>query len=446
MSVAEESTFNKNEMFFSRTRKNGTILYGNSVFSRLSKYTMSEMFNKAHSIIRHPDMPRAVFKILWDEILAGRSISAYVKNKASDGSFYWVFASVFPFKNDFVSIRTKPTSPILSEHVEKLYKKLRADEANKNIEDQVKELHAEVLALGFRDYSHFMQAAMQAELKDFIQTQHGHSDVDPLISSVGNIVNGIELVLKKSIDVSSFIESQNQHLVEIQRITQAQELLPFNLTLSTQKSALTQKTMEVLSNLFSQQQRGVKEFLNKFSSVVETAKVEALGKLQYGISCCFLQAAMVQYFLKEISFITENEEKTKALQECEILISLMTSKFEEALRNINNIRSLFITILSEKSEMDVLVKSVLSIAQLGSVEINHDDSTKALAKPHLDGMRSMATQLHHEVALVGAALTNSSESLDEASQALLSLNKKCVQTQLKCSEKIRRTNSHLEAA
>ena len=91
-----ESVFLPDEMFFSTTDLKGIILSGNDVFIRVSKFSKEELIGKPHNIIRHPDMPRIVFKLLWDYIQSGKPIVAYVKNIAKDGSYYWVLATVVP--------------------------------------------------------------------------------------------------------------------------------------------------------------------------------------------------------------------------------------------------------------------------------------------------------------------------------------------------------------
>jgi PAS domain S-box-containing protein len=91
-----EITFGTDEMIVSKTDPKGIILYANDVFSRVCGYSEEELLGQPHSIIRHPDMPRCVFKLLWDTIESGSEIFAYVKNMTKNGDFYWVFAHVTP--------------------------------------------------------------------------------------------------------------------------------------------------------------------------------------------------------------------------------------------------------------------------------------------------------------------------------------------------------------
>ncbi|MBL8840838.1 MAG: PAS domain-containing protein [Planctomycetes bacterium] len=89
-------TFGEDELIVSKTDCKGVITYANRVFQRVSGYSERELVGAPHSIIRHPAMPRCVFKLLWDTIGKGEEIFAYVLNLARSGDEYWVFAHVTP--------------------------------------------------------------------------------------------------------------------------------------------------------------------------------------------------------------------------------------------------------------------------------------------------------------------------------------------------------------
>ena len=91
-----ERHFGEEEIIVSKTDLRGIITYANDVFIRVSGYSESELIGAPHSILRHPEMPRCVFKLLWDTLKSGNEIFAYVLNLAKDGSQYWVFAHVTP--------------------------------------------------------------------------------------------------------------------------------------------------------------------------------------------------------------------------------------------------------------------------------------------------------------------------------------------------------------
>jgi len=94
--TGRERMWGEEELIVSKTDLKGIITYANRTFLKVAGYTEDELLGKPHNIIRHPDMPRCVFKFLWDTIEAGNEIFAYVKNMAKNGDHYWVFAHVTP--------------------------------------------------------------------------------------------------------------------------------------------------------------------------------------------------------------------------------------------------------------------------------------------------------------------------------------------------------------
>ncbi|TKX31396.1 energy taxis response protein CetC [Campylobacter aviculae] len=129
----KEIVLDSNALITSKTDLKGDIIYANDDFLKYAGYTMDELLYKPHSIIRHEDMPRTVFKCLWDYIQKGDEIFAFVKNKAKDGRFYWVFANITPsFDMDgniinYYSVRRAPNRKALPV-IEDVYRILREKE------------------------------------------------------------------------------------------------------------------------------------------------------------------------------------------------------------------------------------------------------------------------------------------------------------------------------
>ncbi len=94
--TGRERTFHEDEIIVSKTDLKGLVTYANDVFLRVSGFSEAELLGKPHNIVRHPDMPRCVYKLLWERIQAGHEIFAYVVNRAKNGDHYWVFAHVTP--------------------------------------------------------------------------------------------------------------------------------------------------------------------------------------------------------------------------------------------------------------------------------------------------------------------------------------------------------------
>lgn len=91
-----ERMMREGDFIVSKTDRKGIITYGNPIFIEFSGYTEDELIGTQHNIIRHPDMPRSAFKLVWDTIQSGKEVFAYVKNMSKDGGFYWVFAHITP--------------------------------------------------------------------------------------------------------------------------------------------------------------------------------------------------------------------------------------------------------------------------------------------------------------------------------------------------------------
>lgn len=106
-----ETIVPKEELIVSRTDLKGNITYVNETFAFISGYTSDELIGKPHNIVRHPDMPKSIFKELWKDLDIKGSWSGVVKNKRKDEGFYWVYAEVSGVYKDgtlveYKSIRT----------------------------------------------------------------------------------------------------------------------------------------------------------------------------------------------------------------------------------------------------------------------------------------------------------------------------------------------------
>ena len=91
-----ERKLGEEEIIVSKTDTSGRLMYVNQTFLKISDFTEEELLGQQHSIVRHPEMPRSVFKLLWETIQSGQEIFAYVVNWTKHGDHYWVFAHVAP--------------------------------------------------------------------------------------------------------------------------------------------------------------------------------------------------------------------------------------------------------------------------------------------------------------------------------------------------------------
>ncbi len=133
------------DMIVSKADAQGNITYTNPIFMKISGYTQAELLDRPHAILRHPDMPKVIFKYLWDNIKDGKDVTAYVKNLCKDGSYYWVLAQIRVAKNpdgsfrNYVSTR-KCITDDAKETISALYAKLLEIEESDGIEASEKAL------------------------------------------------------------------------------------------------------------------------------------------------------------------------------------------------------------------------------------------------------------------------------------------------------------------
>ncbi|MCC2110749.1 MAG: PAS domain-containing protein [Hyphomicrobiales bacterium] len=130
-----ERVLGEGDIVVSKTDLKGDITYANDVFCRIAGYSEEELIGAPHSIIRHPDMPRCVFKFLWDTLGQGKEVFAYVVNLCKNGDHYWVFAHVTPSYDNagniigYHSFRRSPKREVVFDVITPLYATLLAEEA-----------------------------------------------------------------------------------------------------------------------------------------------------------------------------------------------------------------------------------------------------------------------------------------------------------------------------
>jgi len=140
----EKEVFLKEEDFIvSKTDLKSKILYGNKIFIEISGYSEEELLGSPHNILRHPDMPRCAFKILYEHIQNGKEWFGFVKNLRKDGGYYWVFANISPTFDtkgniiEYYSVRRKPREGFKN-IIEELYKSLLLIESTDGMEESLK--------------------------------------------------------------------------------------------------------------------------------------------------------------------------------------------------------------------------------------------------------------------------------------------------------------------
>ena len=144
--IDKEVVWDKSQTIMSKTDLFGTIEYANDIFVSVSGYEDYELMGQPHSIIRHPDMPKVVFKVLWENIKQGNQFHGIVKNLAKSGRYYWVITN-FEYVRDnegnitnYIAQRKAVPENIINNHIQTLYKKLLQIEQASGVETSEKYL------------------------------------------------------------------------------------------------------------------------------------------------------------------------------------------------------------------------------------------------------------------------------------------------------------------
>jgi len=130
-----EVQLHDDEFIVSKTDTRGVITYINRIFMQTSGYREGDLIGVQHNIIRHPDMPRGTYRLMWETLGRGDEFFAYIKNLCKDGGFYWVLANVTADIDangqvvGYYSVRRKPTAAAIKT-ITPLYREMIEIEAS----------------------------------------------------------------------------------------------------------------------------------------------------------------------------------------------------------------------------------------------------------------------------------------------------------------------------
>jgi hypothetical protein len=164
--TGRERNFGEDEIIVSKTDLKGRLIYANRMFMGIADLTLKQTIGKPHSLIRHPHMPRCVFKLLWERIQSGRELFAYVMNRSMNGDHYWVIAHVTPSYgadgqiSGYHSSRRVAKKSVLDTVIAPLYAELLAiEESHANRKDGMNAAYAALndkLTAKGTDYDRFI--------------------------------------------------------------------------------------------------------------------------------------------------------------------------------------------------------------------------------------------------------------------------------------------------
>lgn len=264
--------FDVADLFLSRTDARGVILSGNSTFQRLSGYSWAELINAPHKIIRHPDMPKAAFRLVWNMLDAGQSCGAYVKNRAKCGRYYWVFAALVPVEGGYLSVRLKPQTEHF-ETVKSLYKSvLEAERQGGTIEDGVAMIEDAVRSLGFRNYTAFMGFALGAELK--ARCRSLGREIDPSAEQFEEMGNHL-------VEIADVVAHINEQFDGMKNSPKNLIILGSRLTKGREPMQVVAKNYETLSAELMVLLQGLAEGLNSLMTRAFVGRMGHCASLLY---------------------------------------------------------------------------------------------------------------------------------------------------------------------
>lgn len=283
-----EAPFGLDEVFFSRTDVRGVIESGNDVFQRVADFDWDTLLGAPHKIIRHPDMPRAVFWLLWDTIRRGEPVGAYVKNQARDGLFYWVYAVVMPNGTGYLSARVKPSSPLFRT-IETEYAALREVELSEKIEpeESARRLLVRLQELGFANYPAFAAQALAVELT--ARDKGLNRPTDPRTDA-----------LRETLDHAETLRTETEGLI---RDFNAMRTVPHNLRVIASRMEPTGGPISTLSKNYGIMSRDMFDWFEKHvlgedsnfssikASVIHTLLIQGLSRL---LNACDQQLTLEQ--------------------------------------------------------------------------------------------------------------------------------------------------------
>jgi PAS domain S-box-containing protein len=191
----------------SKTDKKGIIEYANDYFMEISGYKEWELMGQAHNIMRHPDMPKAVFKLLWDNIKEGRGIYAIVKNLAKTGDYYWVVADFKIVNNaqgeiESIYARRKAVPQRVKEKIIPIYNALSELEKTSGMEASAAYFNGKLedAEMTYESFILNMFGLSKTQLQDYMSSEIDDSDI--MNGSDSNI--SAEEAIKKSAKKKGF--------------------------------------------------------------------------------------------------------------------------------------------------------------------------------------------------------------------------------------------------
>lgn len=309
-------TVGVDELFFSTTDRKGIIEQANTVFSRLSMYPREELMGAPHNIIRHPDMPGGAFKIMWDLLLSDQPMAAYVKNLAKDGYAYWVFATITPVGDQFLSVRTAPCARALWQTADSLYNEVLPIELSARnsgftraqaAELGAKELGQRVKALGFPSYDDFIRYALPEEITARISLSAQTAPRPDITGELGMLMSAVSLIDREIATLLNRLAAFQNLADALNTTAQSTRATIDQLTHASEMASVASETVFSTAPTLARSAQGMagqsQQASHTLTSMAEQLQIVRHGllDLRFRISLARLHNDMVRSFIIEVA-------------------------------------------------------------------------------------------------------------------------------------------------
>ena len=395
-----ESPFGLDELFFSITDPKGVILTGNDVFQKVAKMEREELIGKPHNVIRHPDMPRVIFKAVWDTIKAGKPFVGYVKNMAKDGSYYWVLAAIYPVMDKegqilrYISIRLKPSSSIF-ELIPGLYKEILEVEIKEGMEEAAVFMQEKLKELGFENYEEFSKKAFFEEIKsreailasgqmqscqvDLTTVNEENADFIDILCNLQTLFYRINRYFNEIFHKVELFLNLNEELNKkskfIYELAEDIRLLSLNASIESYKVKKEGVSFSTLSHEMRKNAELSERKIVQMSSLIDDTKkdIEDIG---FNILTSKLIIEMITFFIKEMiqnlsnATVTE-EKKQEVINNINELFNLLSDYSQKLAQNVYVTKSKLRSIFYNIQELNVMINRLDFIHINGLIESAH---------------------------------------------------------------------------
>jgi aerotaxis receptor len=365
-----EVPFRIDEMFYSRTDKRGVIAVGNSVFYRVSGYPPEGMIGRPHNLIRHPDMPKAVFKYFWEVLEARRPIVAYVKNMAADGSYYWVLAIAMPLGNEYVSIRIKPSSPLFAT-VKALYAELLAVEKKSGVAASYAALFERLQSLGFRSYEDFSREALIAELAGRDRASTG----EPPTAARGRI----DAIFAESSAVKTASDVLSAEASAVLAAYKDIKLVAFNMSIQAGNTGHGGDVMVTVATTFQAWADSVHDAIRALNKAVDAARAH--------VDRAILAVMMLRLQIDMLAFLARERagSSVDATDEMRSFLQMAADVTRSALDDVVELSRAISSLANPSLQLREAINALSVIRQMSRVEAARDERG-AMYEVHIAGL------------------------------------------------------------